>query len=414
MTLSDFPNELPAITLAFQNSKQLDPRINFSRASAASPDSSAEVNGEVMLFDPNVPRLSDNGLLIENANTNLAIYQDFATEWNDNDTTITAAGTSPEGTSVSLMTENTADDTHGTWSTDDMVEVGKTYTYSVFVKSNGRDYVRLTTFGELENGAVFDIINGIVLPPNATAGAVGYIEPYGDGWFRCAVTFTPQSIKRLAVYMQIDPNDPSNSNAIYQGDGVSGIYIKNVQLEEGSFPTSFIPTNGAEVTRAADLCEITGDDFSSWYNQSETTLVIHQSINQAGGTNGDPWRLYGNGSLRGQVGDGVPFNGLIYMDFQFPTFTGYLEGYLPGNNWQVGQQNKAAFSWYIPPDSNPLTAQTEASGSLNGQSTVTTNNLAPIGDRTSFRPLSSNSGTIRYISFYSTKVSDAALEALTT
>ena len=35
MKLTDYPNELPAITLDFLNSKQLDPRINFSRASDA-------------------------------------------------------------------------------------------------------------------------------------------------------------------------------------------------------------------------------------------------------------------------------------------------------------------------------------------------------------------------------------------
>ena len=58
MKLTDYPNELPAITLDFLNSRQLDPRITFGRASAASPDSLAMVNGKVQQFAANVPTLS--------------------------------------------------------------------------------------------------------------------------------------------------------------------------------------------------------------------------------------------------------------------------------------------------------------------------------------------------------------------
>lgn len=48
--------------------------------------------------------------------------------------------------------------------------------------------------------------------------------------------------------------------------------VTNAQLEEGSFPTSYIPTTSSTVTRAADVAEITGANFSSWYNQSEGTV----------------------------------------------------------------------------------------------------------------------------------------------
>jgi len=64
---------------------------------------------------------------------------------------------------------------------------------------------------------------------------------------------------------------PSSTNTV-SVDTDTGFYVWGVQLEEGSFPTSYIPTSGSTVTRAADVAEITGTNFSRWYNQSEGTV----------------------------------------------------------------------------------------------------------------------------------------------
>ena len=50
--------------------------------------------------------------------------------------------------------------------------------------------------------------------------------------------------------------------------------ISNAQLEEGAFPTSYIPTTGTALTRSADVASITGTNFSSWYNQSAGSAFI--------------------------------------------------------------------------------------------------------------------------------------------
>jgi hypothetical protein len=49
------------------------------------------------------------------------------------------------------------------------------------------------------------------------------------------------------------------------------------QLEQGAFATSVIPTSTATVTRAADVAQITGTNFSQFYNQSEGTLYIEST-----------------------------------------------------------------------------------------------------------------------------------------
>jgi hypothetical protein len=48
------------------------------------------------------------------------------------------------------------------------------------------------------------------------------------------------------------------------------------QLEQGAFTTSVIPTSGAAATRAADVCSISGSNFSSWYRQDEGTFYTQQ------------------------------------------------------------------------------------------------------------------------------------------
>jgi len=53
--------------------------------------------------------------------------------------------------------------------------------------------------------------------------------------------------------------------------------VTEAQLEAGAFATSYIPTTTASVVRSADLCTITGADFTTVYNESEHTLFAEAS-----------------------------------------------------------------------------------------------------------------------------------------
>jgi hypothetical protein len=52
----------------------------------------------------------------------------------------------------------------------------------------------------------------------------------------------------------------------------NGTILWGAQLEAGAFPTSYIPTTTAAVTRSADVCSISGSNFSAWYRQDEGTV----------------------------------------------------------------------------------------------------------------------------------------------
>jgi hypothetical protein len=58
----------------------------------------------------------------------------------------------------------------------------------------------------------------------------------------------------------------------YLGDGTSGVYLWGAQLEAGSYPTSYIPTTSASVTRNADVISKTG--ISSLIGQTEGSVFL--------------------------------------------------------------------------------------------------------------------------------------------
>jgi hypothetical protein len=64
------------------------------------------------------------------------------------------------------------------------------------------------------------------------------------------------------------------------------------QVELGAFATSVIPTAGAEVTRVADVPAMTGANFSNWYRPDEGTFVISWSTVWGAAAGGGSTRVF--------------------------------------------------------------------------------------------------------------------------
>ena len=187
--------------------------------------------------------------------------------WTKNGASITSNSTiSPDGSlNADLVTEDTSNGFHRIYIITDKTG---SHSYSFFIKTNGVKWVGLGAGNTSSLGVLsyFDIVNGIAETPLIGSSSIEY---YGDGWYKCTVTGIGNGAgTSLNLYLA-----QSNLGNSYQGDGTSGVYIYGAQLEEGSYPTSYIPNYGtaAGVTRSAETANGSGD--AATFNDSEGVLM---------------------------------------------------------------------------------------------------------------------------------------------
>ena len=202
--------------------------------------------------------------MLEPSRTNLISYsEDFSQSyWTKSGSSILSNNAiSPDGSlNASKLVENTSNSAHRIFNGSGL-SVSGNVSMSVFAKKGGRNFIRLTNNNIV--GAFFDLNNGVVL--GVSSGITAKIEDFGNDWYRCSITQTGVANERLIVYLSNNGIDTT-----YQGDGTSGVYICGAMLEEGSYPTSYIPTSGSTVQRAAETANGSGN--SEVFNDSEGVL----------------------------------------------------------------------------------------------------------------------------------------------
>jgi len=159
------------------------------------------------------------------------------------------------------------------------------HTYSFYIKEGGR-----TKIGFYESAVVgiyitFDLSTNSII--DNYVGASGEVIDIVNGWKR--VSFTFDSGNGILIPLYILDDSYASGNPLfhsYTGDGTSGIYIYGAQLEEGSYPTSYIQSEaGGTVTRVADAITGAGDAtlFSSVNSSGvlywEGSMIYPSSIN---------------------------------------------------------------------------------------------------------------------------------------
>lgn len=233
----------------------------------------------VARFDHDPVTVESLGLLIEEQRTNLLTYsEDFGNAvWtNTRSSEITNIAVAPDGTltATKFIEDTTASSSHAIFrAVAGYVSFtsGSVYTFSCFVKKAERDGCRLAFNSSAFTTNIyahFNLNNGaITLKSNEITASATDV---GNGWWRLAITATATITASAPVSIFILSD--AGQTLVYTGNGYSGIYIWGAQLEAGEFPTSYIKTEGSQVTRSADAASMTGANFSSWYRQDEGTF----------------------------------------------------------------------------------------------------------------------------------------------
>lgn len=259
----------------------------------------------------NVPRIHYDpvtrvclGYLREPSRTNLLLRSeefDHAYWTKTRASILSNAATAPDGlTTADKLVEDTSSGTHIV-TRNLAAAASTTHTFPVFLQAAGRT----EAFLQLWNGggsytAFVDLVAGTIVQQSAaggdwSAGAVS-IQPCGGGCFRASITANIGATPNVNVVVGCRL---AGSNS-YTGDGASGLYLWGAQLEEGSAPSSYIPTTASTVTRGGDAMWI---GASSWVNRVEGSVFVEfeaavpasgneQAINLGTDTVSDFIRLY--------------------------------------------------------------------------------------------------------------------------
>ena len=385
------------------DSASLDP---YSPVFGAAP-SAAAYHGPRLDYDGDT--LAAKGLLVEEARTNNLLYSNtFDNAYYTSTARATAlpnSGTSPDGTNnaYKLQEDNTLSSTHlvGRAVVAD-TQAAANYCASVFVKKAGRTQarLRLTDNATTEMFIVVNLEDGTVV----SSGAGTFtnfdrdVQDYGNGWYRIWIAGTKPNAtfqSGWAVY-------PAVAGSItYDGNGTDGIYIYGGCIENGLFPTSYIPTTTATVTRNADVASVATSQFP--YSATEGTIVAAFDVI---GVNNLNQRIV---SLDESTGNTGVFATKANATLVWQVFTGGAEqATLSTSNSSINATVKTACAFKdndFAASTNGASPQTDPSG------TVGTSTQLSIGMR--FAKDNQLNGHIRQITYIPRRLTNAELQSRT-
>ena len=287
-------NVLPLGAIEFENQRyaansvtktQAD-MFTFTRASTATYiDSSGVVQtalADELRFTHDPYTLEPLGALIEDSSTNLLLRTtEFeANSWiYSNMSVVTNVSEAPDGTlSMDKLVPNNTNNIHFMLQNITTVS-GNSYTFSMYVKPNGYDYIQITG----STGFSTDYMNFYLSGDGSignTNGGTGTIKKVGTDCYRISYTLISNT-NGTGSRMLIAPLDADTAARLptWTPDGTSGIDAWGAQFEKKLGATSYIPTYGSTVTRALDDLTLNSSLFPAIWNQSEGTVIINYQIN---------------------------------------------------------------------------------------------------------------------------------------
>jgi len=237
--------------------------FDFTRASSGT---TVNQSGLIETVDSGIPRIDFQGntkgaLLLEPSRSNSITYSENVLLWSTSGTIIREdnVSISPNGKQTASTITSTNVSTFNNIRQNFSVSANSTCTASLFIKKvqTETNYLGL---GIVFTGATtdvayisFDSVNGIARNMDSRITAILNVVDYGTYWRLEATATDSESNTQVEMYVYTT----LSTNGTTVSSGASSIRtIWGMQLElNSSYATSYIPTSGSAVTRAADACD---------------------------------------------------------------------------------------------------------------------------------------------------------------
>ncbi|MFY7829603.1 MAG: phage head spike fiber domain-containing protein [Flectobacillus sp.] len=305
------PSTRPVFALDFANSRFWDPRLTFTR-SGGDIATYIDKQGVLRTAKGNQPRFTHDpltkkclGLLREESRANLFTYSNSfsRTEWGKvrSNIVIDANVLAPDGLpSQKLVEDTTANLSHQISRGDIVATVGQKYSSSIAVMMAEKRYVQVqlsgaSVYGGINPAVNVDLLTGSIVQTFNCESAT--IERTSLGYYIVTVTQTVSVAGNTGINLLLLDD---NKNIQYTGDGVSGVYVFNGQIELGAFSTSPIVNTTTVQTRGADAINLTGTNFQKAVgNLSEFTVLYSALKAKVRNTFTDYYRISGDDTAGG-------------------------------------------------------------------------------------------------------------------
>lgn len=242
--------------------------MTFTRASTGYAE---DAQGNLVLFGSNVPRITNKGVLIEPAATNILPYSFDDTPaqiWSNLvGATISTGSLTPraQGATVTLMT---------TTSTNGRIQRNLVIPNDSLTRTFAIDVEKKAISYEIGTGAVGGTTVGVTVLFDALTGSItagsGVVESKG-AWWRVSIPFTNNGTGNTTAYAYVQANGPPGTTA----------QVALADMEVGSVATSYKPSRAnTNFARAADVFYYSG--LSSLLSASHTLAAMATPITLIG------------------------------------------------------------------------------------------------------------------------------------
>ena len=208
----------------------------------------------------NVLRIERNGARLGAARTNLIIQaEDVDTTWTQSGVaTSVNSNVAPDGnTTADTITDDNAAGFDTLDQAISIVSGTTTYVASVYIRKDSDETrfpelnVRVQTGGTIRSAFIgLNTATGAIAERSGSAAADFYVVDAGDYW-RLVAVLTDNDTGNTEIRFRLYPAI-GTSLAVVDSGATGSIVVWGMQLEIGTFASSYIPTTTGTVTRAAD------------------------------------------------------------------------------------------------------------------------------------------------------------------